>query len=506
MEGENTEAKRSHWWEDRGKVKRTISGVFEGGGAKGVLYAGALRAVLKKQCWFEAVAGASAGAITATLIAAGLSVDQIEAEMDHALEALHKPTLLNGVLRVREGSSFLHQEKLLEWLKGLLERQMMNLCGKQASGHVSFEQLYEATGIELYVAAVDLKRERLIVFNHSLTPDCQVANAAVASAAIPVAFEWMPLEVPNKQFGVVVDGGVAANFPMFVFMDKSFRKWATLGEHHSTVVGFLLDEGEDQKPDEYREAAFTEPVSQIRSSLGFGPPEFKPRRERGSIGRVLWAALLPLRLLLWPFVQLFFRFWPYLLEKNSSIARFETWKGIPNKQVRQAIQWFDRILAGIHPWGFFVLGFVVVTFALGYSLITVFLGYSAGSLGEEIGLIGLGRAILAGEVHSPVTVILVVIYLLFLLTSIAALLYAWAVLIVVFGGASILHQSVRVTGYGLIRTFLKGPGAPPWAGTADEVIRLTVPDGITTLGVDAKVNLAEAIEKARAEAERQLNF
>lgn len=499
MEWENTEAKRSHWWEDKGKVKRTIAGVFEGGGAKGVLYAGALRAVLKKQCWFEAVAGASAGAITATLIAAGLNVDQIEAEMDHALEALHKPRLLNGVLRVREGGSFLHQEKLLEWLTSLLGRQI----GNRASGHISFKQLYEATEIELHVAAVDLKRERLIVFNHSLTPNCQVANAVVASAAIPVAFEWMPLMVPNKQYGIIVDGGVAANFPMFIFMDKSFRKWAKLGEHHSTVVGFLLDEGDDQNPDEYREATFMQPVSRTRSRLRFGPPEFKPRRERGSIGRVLWAALLPVRLLLWPFVQFFFRFWPYLLEKNSSIARFKTWKEIPNERVRQAVQWFDRILAGIHPWGFFVLGFIVVTFALGYSLVTVFLGYSVGDLGEDAGLIGLGRAILAGEAHPLVAIIGGVI----LLTGIAALLYAWVVLGVVFVGASILHQSVRVTGYGLIRTFLKGPGAPPWAGTADKVVRLTVPDGITTLGVDAtKVNLTEAIEKACAETERQMSF
>jgi small subunit ribosomal protein S1 len=55
-----------------------------------------------------------------------------------------------------------------------------------------------------------------------------VARAVAASAAIPFAFEWMPLEVPGRRMGIVVDGGVAANFPTFVFADTSFRQWVGL--------------------------------------------------------------------------------------------------------------------------------------------------------------------------------------------------------------------------------------------------------------------------------------
>lgn len=47
------------------------SGVFQGGGARGAAYAGALAALEGRGECFEAVTGSSASALTATLVAAG---------------------------------------------------------------------------------------------------------------------------------------------------------------------------------------------------------------------------------------------------------------------------------------------------------------------------------------------------------------------------------------------------------------------------------------------------
>lgn len=55
-----------------------VDGVFEGGGALGVAYVGALRALETHGIWFRRVAGNSAGAITACMIAAGLTASEIE--------------------------------------------------------------------------------------------------------------------------------------------------------------------------------------------------------------------------------------------------------------------------------------------------------------------------------------------------------------------------------------------------------------------------------------------
>jgi len=51
-----------------------VDGAFEGGGAKGFCYLGALDAISRSGIWFDRVAGCSAGAITAALIAAGYRV------------------------------------------------------------------------------------------------------------------------------------------------------------------------------------------------------------------------------------------------------------------------------------------------------------------------------------------------------------------------------------------------------------------------------------------------
>lgn len=57
------------------KGKFRVDGAFEGGGAKGFCYLGALDAVQRSGVWFKRVSGCSAGSIIAALIAAGYTVD-----------------------------------------------------------------------------------------------------------------------------------------------------------------------------------------------------------------------------------------------------------------------------------------------------------------------------------------------------------------------------------------------------------------------------------------------
>jgi len=48
---------RQLWWQEQG-ITRFVAGVFEGGGAKGLLYRGALEAMVEdddRRCWFSAV-------------------------------------------------------------------------------------------------------------------------------------------------------------------------------------------------------------------------------------------------------------------------------------------------------------------------------------------------------------------------------------------------------------------------------------------------------------------
>lgn len=56
-------------------VKIKADGAFEGGGAKGFCFLGALDALSRAGIWFKRVSGCSAGSITAALVAAGYRVD-----------------------------------------------------------------------------------------------------------------------------------------------------------------------------------------------------------------------------------------------------------------------------------------------------------------------------------------------------------------------------------------------------------------------------------------------
>ncbi len=476
------------WWREEG-IERFVAGVFEGGGAKGILYAPAIQAMVEEPdpCWFGAVAGASAGAITATLIAAGLPPERLEGETESALSCLQPPTPLNGLNRVRAGISYLDQDALRDWLSELLEAHLSETCGVSDGGSITFRALHELTEIELDVVAVDLNRQRLVVFNHELTPNCAVVDAVVASAAIPMAFEWMSLEVPGSPRGIIVDGGVMSNFPRFVFTDASFRGWAELPPMTLPVIGFLLDEGDEKDARDrglYAGSRFEERFwRQARKH----EPKFRARRDGPSAaGRVARAVGRALRIVFWPVWKLFIVWIPTLLRWNASEPT-GIWPTPASRTTRDFIRWYDSVIAGIRPWGYLVGGFVAASVTLGFGAYFAAWRPLVGHIGDiGDGDVGVGGAFLG-----------LVFWLLWSVVPV----YAWLVLSVLFFGASAVHRTVQMTCYGLVRTFLRGPGAPLWVGHADDehIVRLRVPASITTLAADLD---SETRESAWDEARR----
>ena len=68
-------------------------------------------------------------------------------------------------------------------MAGVLERQVKALCDEDGGADISFAELHRLTDVELDIVAVDLNRQRPIIFNYELTPKVRVASAVVASAA-----------------------------------------------------------------------------------------------------------------------------------------------------------------------------------------------------------------------------------------------------------------------------------------------------------------------------------
>lgn len=119
-----------------------VDGVLEGGGALGTAYTGALRALHDHNIWFARIAGNSAGAITAAMIAVGFTAPEIQWLSSAYAPAPKAPTSLTqvGITTPIAFESFLDlpqlstvrnsRKKTLLWqyLKG----QILEEVGKQS--------------------------------------------------------------------------------------------------------------------------------------------------------------------------------------------------------------------------------------------------------------------------------------------------------------------------------------------------------------------------------------
>lgn len=237
------------WWQEQAD-RELWHGVFQGGGAKGVAYVGALKAVSEQRCWFRAVAGSSAGAITACLVAAGLTPDQMEARSAEGLARLHKARWWHHVDAVLGGDRPLYgTADLRQWVEQLLREQVVHLSGApriDSESDVTFGELFAASGIDLFVVLLDADGGSPVVLNHTNAAGTQVSWAVVASSAIPIALPKQRLVMAGEanywRQSRMFDGGAWSNYPRFVFADASFRAFRGLDPvpDQERIVGFVL--------------------------------------------------------------------------------------------------------------------------------------------------------------------------------------------------------------------------------------------------------------------------
>jgi NTE family protein len=258
-----------------------VFGIFEGGGAKGLAHVGAIAAAQELGVQFAGVAGASAGAIVASLIAVG-----------YPPNALYDPITQSGLLAGRLTDLFgpgewnawkqftlaLHdklsnttpfrawlgapsfyrnwrdaltrliasygffdsdpiEQTIDTWLRG----GKINIPPHQE--RLLFSDLDPTKMPPLRIVASDIGAQAPIVFSREKTPDIPVARAVCASIAIPFAFRPVELEV-DGELRTLVDGGLVSNFPVWIF-DDARRKRAT----PTPTLGFRLLERADPSND-----------------------------------------------------------------------------------------------------------------------------------------------------------------------------------------------------------------------------------------------------------------
>lgn len=196
--------------------------VFEGGGVRGVAYAGALK-VLEEQGVLpnvERVAGSSAGAFVALLLSLGYSSD----ELRDALHSLRFKSLEDkpNPIRVATHYGLYKGEVLYDWIA----RQVTN---RGLPEDLTFANLDKMGGRKLHVFATDLNIRDTREFSAMKTPEASVVGAVRASMSIPLMYAaWQfPNGVPNLHY--YVDGGTVYNYPINAFDDGEGSGHQTLG-------------------------------------------------------------------------------------------------------------------------------------------------------------------------------------------------------------------------------------------------------------------------------------
>jgi len=273
--------------------------VFEGGGAKGSAFAGAITALNAAGHTTRRLIGTSAGAITATLAAVGYTPQEMLTAVNEKLNG--KPRFASFMdhvvasdftLEQRDASDTMHTLESLHIpmvasnvvLRALMETPLYPTlfsiveCGGIYAGVAFFNWLVEKLGVkgigptatlasafaqtqvDLSVVASDTTDMEMLVLNHRTAPDLPLAWAVRMSMSIPMVWRevvwdasWGTYRGRTKTGNVVVDGGVLSNFPIRLIAESVPEIMGDTDPNGALNLGLLLDEklpvpGEPAKP------------------------------------------------------------------------------------------------------------------------------------------------------------------------------------------------------------------------------------------------------------------
>ncbi|MDI1434503.1 patatin-like phospholipase family protein [Polyangium sorediatum] len=223
--------------------------VFEGGGMKGIAYAGAIAELERRGLLggVTQVAGASAGAITAAFLAVGVDAAELEKilrETDFSDFIDGRGWLIGDAKRLLDSYGVNPGKTAEDWIRNQIAHLTERLTGRPQPD-LTFAELaglvatYPGRARDLYVVTTNLSQRMTEVFSAASHPDVPLYKAVRISMSIPLFFEAYPFNGD-----LYVDGGVSWNYPIDLF--DRLRKTPVLGDQprgpavEEGTLGFCL--------------------------------------------------------------------------------------------------------------------------------------------------------------------------------------------------------------------------------------------------------------------------
>ena len=215
--------------------------VFEGGGVKGIGLAGAVETLEERGYVPQNVAGTSAGAISAALLAAGYSAAELK-ELIIGLDYRQfedkgwedRVPLVERSLSMLLDLGLYEGERFLAWIRELLAAKGVHTFADLVHPEYADDPKFRS---RLQVIASDVTTHELLVLPRDarklgIEPDdLDVGLAVRMSMSIPIFFEPVRIEHPETGEGhLIVDGGMLSNFPVWLFdCEDQVPDWPTFG-------------------------------------------------------------------------------------------------------------------------------------------------------------------------------------------------------------------------------------------------------------------------------------
>lgn len=192
--------------------------LFEGGGTKGMVYAGAMRRLEEAGLVgsLRCFGGTSAGAQTAVMMAIGYTGNELRdimasAPWDHLLDkSTGCCSLCRDLVRLKREYGICRGEFLLEYLEELIE-------AKVGRRDITIQELYDERGVEVRLGACNVTRKCFQLLDRQSHPRMPLALAARASSSIPWVFAPVRYRDEKGRESLYVDGGLAGNLPARCF-------------------------------------------------------------------------------------------------------------------------------------------------------------------------------------------------------------------------------------------------------------------------------------------------
>ena len=219
-------------------MKKRCDAVFEGGGVRGIGLVGAVYQMERSGYTFGNVAGSSAGAIIASLLAAGYTGEEIYEEMKRVNYFKFKEKhlldyfgIVGKLLSILFHFGIYSADYFEQWLTELLSRKGVYTFGDLKCGSHTGHCKYK-----LQVTASDITDEELLVFPRDfhkfgiMADMYPIAKAVRMSMSIPVFYEPFILRDQSGKKHYIVDGGMLSNYPMWLLDEGTTEpQYPTIG-------------------------------------------------------------------------------------------------------------------------------------------------------------------------------------------------------------------------------------------------------------------------------------